>query len=65
MRAPYVCVGGRLEAEGEGAKFFVSPDGKAWQAVTGTLDKFFSTVGPARYEYSSSANWKERHGSVA
>ncbi|MBI4659291.1 MAG: putative Ig domain-containing protein [Verrucomicrobia bacterium] len=51
VRAPYVFVGGRIEAEGEGAKFFVSADGKAWQVVTGNFDKFFSAVGPARYEY--------------
>ena len=51
MRSPYVFVGGRLEVEGTGAKFFVSADGKTWQAVKDNLDKFFSTVGPARYEY--------------
>lgn len=51
MRAPYVLVGGRIEFEGEGARFYVSPDGKTWQAVTDPFDKFFSTVGPARYEY--------------
>ena len=26
-------------------------DGKTWQAVNGSLDKFFPVVGPARYEY--------------
>ena len=51
MRAPYVLVGGHLEIEGAEAKFFLSADGKAWQAVTDNIDKFFSTVGPARYEY--------------
>ena len=51
MRAPYVFVGGRLEVEGAEAKFSISVDGKTWQAVTENLDKFFSTVGPARYEY--------------
>jgi hypothetical protein len=51
MRSPYVFVGGRIEAEGEGAKFSVSADGKAWQGVKDSLDKFFSTVGPPRYEY--------------
>jgi len=51
MRAPYVFVGGRLEAKGTDARFFVSPDGKAWQAVTDNIDKFFSIVGPARYDY--------------
>jgi len=51
MRSPYVFVGGRLEAEGTGARFSVSADGKAWEAVKDDLDKFFLTVGPARYEY--------------
>ncbi len=51
MRSPYVFVGGRLEAEGAGAKFFISVDGKTWQGAKENLDKFFSTVGPARYEY--------------
>ena len=59
MRSPYVLVGGRLEAEGAGAKFSISVDGKApsagwsWQGVKDNLnlDKFFSVVGPARYQY--------------
>jgi hypothetical protein len=51
LRAPYVLVGGRIEAEGAGAKFSISADGKTWEPVTDSLDKFFSTVGPARYEY--------------
>jgi hypothetical protein len=51
MRSPYVFVGGRLEAEGTDARFFISADGKAWQAVKDNLDKFFPIVGPARYEY--------------
>jgi hypothetical protein len=53
MRAPYPFVGGRIEAEGADARFFVSPDGKAWQRVTGNgnIDKFFSIVGPVRYAY--------------
>jgi hypothetical protein len=51
MRSPYVFVGGRLEAEGVDAQFFISADGKAWQAVKDDIDKFFSVVGPARYEY--------------
>ncbi len=51
IRSPYVLVGGRLEAEGAAARFSVSADGRAWQAVKGNLDKFFSVVGPARYEY--------------
>ncbi|MCX8038386.1 MAG: fibronectin type III domain-containing protein [Candidatus Sumerlaeia bacterium] len=51
MRSPYVFVGGRIEAEGEGAKFSISVDGKTWQAVKENFDKSFPTVGPARYEY--------------
>jgi hypothetical protein len=51
MRSPYVLVGGRLEAESAGAKFSISADGKTWQGVKDNLDKFFSVVGPARYEY--------------
>jgi len=57
MRSPYVFVGGRLEAEGTGAKFSISVDGRdqpqpgAWQGVKNNLDKFFSAIGPARYEY--------------
>jgi hypothetical protein len=52
MRSPYILVGGRLEAEGAEAKFSISVDGKTWQPVTDNLDKFFSIVGPARYEYN-------------
>ena len=51
LHSPYPFVGGRLEAEGEGAKFFISADGKKWQPVKDNLDKFFSVVGPVRYEY--------------
>jgi hypothetical protein len=51
MRSPYVFVGGRLEAESTGCKFSISADGKTWQGVKESLDKFFSVVGPARYEY--------------
>jgi hypothetical protein len=51
MRSPYVFVGGRLEAEGTGARFSVSADGKTWQAVEGSLDRSFPEVGPARYAY--------------
>jgi len=51
LRSPYVFVGGRLEAESLNARFSISVDGKTWQAVKGNLDKFFSVVGPARYEY--------------
>ena len=51
MNSPYVFVGGRLEAEGVDAKFSISLDGKTWQSAAVNLDKFFSTVGVARYEY--------------
>jgi hypothetical protein len=51
MRSPYVFVGGRLEKEDTGARFFLCQDRKTWQPVKDNLDKFFSTVGPACYEY--------------
>jgi hypothetical protein len=51
LRSPYVFVGGRLESEGAEAKFSISMDGKTWQTVKDNLDKAFSMVGPARYEY--------------
>jgi len=51
MRSPYVFVGGRLDVEGAGAKFFICQDGKTWRPATNSLDKFFSIVGPACYEY--------------
>ena len=51
MRSPYVFVGGRLEVEGDGAKFSLSWDGKSWQEVGDNLDALFPTKGPARYEY--------------
>jgi len=51
IRSPYVFVGGRIEAEGADAKFSISVDGKTWQAVKNDLDKSFSIVGPARYQY--------------
>jgi hypothetical protein len=51
MRSPYVFVGGRIEAEGVDATFSISVDGKTWQIAKTNLDKSFSTVGPARYEY--------------
>ena len=51
VRSPYVFVGGRLEIEGNGAKFAVSPDGKTWTEVGENLDKFFPATGPARYKY--------------
>ncbi|MCX7046984.1 MAG: Ig domain-containing protein, partial [Candidatus Sumerlaeota bacterium] len=51
MRSPYVFVGGRIEAEAADARFSISVDGKTWQTVKDNLDKSFSVVGPARYEY--------------
>src|SRR5678815_5492833 len=51
MRSPYVFVGGHIEAEGADVNFFISVDGKTWQTVKDNLDKSFSTVGPAHYEY--------------
>jgi hypothetical protein len=51
MRSPYVFVGGRLEAEGEQARFSISVDGQTWQPVADNLDRFFPIVGPARYQY--------------
>ena len=51
MRSPYVFVGGRLEAEGDGAQFSISTDGKTWQPVKDDLDKAFPIAGPACYEY--------------
>jgi len=51
MSSPYVFVGGRLETEGTGAKFFMSQDGKTWRPAGNNLDGFFSIVGPACYGY--------------
>ena len=51
MRSPYVFVGGRIEAEGTGAKFSFSRDGNTWAPVENSLDKLFPTVGPACYQY--------------
>lgn len=51
MHSPYVFVGGRIEADGADTKFSISVDGKTWQTVQDNLDKSFSIVGPARYQY--------------
>lgn len=51
IRSPYVFVGGRLEAEGDGAQFELSWDGKNWQACEADLDGFFPPASPARYEF--------------
>ena len=53
MSSPYVYAGGRLESQGSGARrFSVSTDGgKSWQPAGNNLNNFFSTVGPAHYQY--------------
>ena len=51
MRSPYVFVGGRLEAEGSGAKFAISWDGKSWQEVGRDLDEFFPPAGRRATRY--------------
>jgi hypothetical protein len=51
MRSPYVFVGGRLEADGADARFFLSDDGRSWRRTEDDLDNFFSIVGPPHYEY--------------
>ena len=51
MRSPYVFVGGRLEAEGSGARFALSWDGERWEDVGEDLDPFFPPQGAARYQY--------------
>ena len=51
VRTPYVIVGGKLDADGTGAKFAISSDGKTWDEVSDSLDRFFSPDAPARYEY--------------
>jgi len=51
MRSPYVFVGGRLDVEGAGTRFFICQDGKTWRPAQENFDKFFSIVGPAHYEY--------------
>jgi hypothetical protein len=53
MRSPYPFVGGKLHAEGAGAKFSVSWDGTKWIDVADGLDALFHFPhkGDARYEY--------------
>ncbi len=51
MSSPYVFVGGRIEAEGSGMKFFISQDGKTWQPAGTNLDPFFPIVGAPSYRY--------------
>ncbi|MBM4040784.1 MAG: hypothetical protein FJ290_19950 [Planctomycetes bacterium] len=52
MRSPYPFVGGRIEAEGDGARFSICRDGKPWQQVpVGSLDRFFPVTGQPCYKY--------------
>ncbi len=51
MRSPYVFVGGRLDASGNGARFSVSWDGATWVPAEENLDPLFPSRGPGRYEY--------------
>jgi hypothetical protein len=51
MSSPYVFVGGRIEAEGTGVKFFICQDGKTWRPTGNNLDGFFPIVGPPWYKY--------------
>jgi len=53
MHSPYVMVGGRLVAEGQGAEFSVSFDGKTWEAVdAASFDKKFAfSNGKGKYSY--------------
>jgi len=50
MKSPYVMVGGKLTAEGQGAEFSFSLDGKSFQPVV-DFDKLFAYNGTARYGY--------------
>jgi hypothetical protein len=51
MAAPYVFIGGSLQAEGEGVGFALSWDGEAFEPVEADLDRLFPPAGPARYGY--------------
>lgn len=53
MRSPYPFVGGKLDVEGTGVKFFVSWDGTKWSEVVDGLEAMFHFPhkGDARYEY--------------
>ncbi len=51
MRAPYVFVGGRLEADGAKAEFSICTDDKTWKPVKDSLDECFPITGPAVYHY--------------
>lgn len=52
VRSPYAMVGGQLVAEGAGAQFAASADGKTWTDIAaGNFDSFFSLDGKGCYEY--------------
>ena len=51
IRSPYVIVGGKLEIDGDDARFDISWDGKTWQQAGSDLDKYFPPTGTARYQY--------------
>jgi hypothetical protein len=52
IAAPYPFVGGHLEAEANGAKFSVSPDGKQWTEIaSGNFDSFFPLMRNPYYQY--------------
>ncbi|HEX7901483.1 MAG TPA: Ig domain-containing protein [Planctomycetota bacterium] len=51
LKAPYVMVGGRILADGQGAEFSFSWDGKTWEPL-GDFDKRFAySDGKGRYGY--------------
>jgi hypothetical protein len=52
MQNPYVFVGGKLDWEGDGARFSASVDeGKSWKRVGTSLDELFPREGQAHYRY--------------
>ena len=51
MRSPYIFVGGKLEAEGPGAKFAVSGTESPGTMSAPTWTRYFHRTGPARYAY--------------
>ena len=54
-------MGGRIEAEGNGARFLICQDGKTWRKVAGeSLDRFFATTGPPYYNYQLKCELDDR-----
>jgi hypothetical protein len=51
LKAPYVIVGGRLEAEGRAARFEISVDGTSWKPAGADLDPHFPPTGRAIYSW--------------